>query len=113
MSFPVFPAVAGLSYPLKESLYKPKVRMDFENGTVQSRARFTRAKRRFALKWEKMPAEDKDKIERFFDNMGGDVFLWKHPITGKQYRCIFSEDTFGPSLVELDFYDLTLNIEEI
>lgn len=113
MSTPVFPVVAGLSYPLKESFYKPKVRTEFENGVVQSRSRWTRGKKKFALKWEKIPMQDKELLEKFFNDTGGDVFLWKHPLTGKQYKCMFTDDSFDASLVELDDYDLTLNIEEI
>lgn len=113
MCYPYFPKVSGLSYPLKESLYKPKVRTEFENGMVQSRPRFTRAKKRFVLKWEKIPLEDKENLETFFNDIGGGVFIWTHPQTDKEYRCLMSDDTFESSLVEFVWWDVNLNIEEI
>ena len=111
--YPNFPTIAGLSYPLREPFYKPKVRTEFENGVVQSRNRFTRGKKRFGLKWEKMPFDDCQTLQAFFDQTGASPFYWVHPLTGKRYTCIFSDDEFDPSLVELDFYDVTVNIEEL
>ena len=107
-----FPTVAGLNYPLKESTFYPKNRTEFENGAVQSRPRFTRAKRKFALKWDKLPLEEKNILEAFFIETGGGEFLWVHPLTGKEYTCLFSDDAFPADLVELDFYNVTVNIEE-
>ena len=111
--YPYFPAIAGLSYPLREPLYKPKIRTEFENGVVQMRNRFTRAKKRFALKWEKMPFEDAQTLQAFFDQTGANVFLWEHPLTHKEYKCVFSDDELDIAFVELDFADVTANIEEI
>ena len=112
-SYPVFPDIAGLQYPLKEQTYMPKVRTEFENGVVQSRNRFTRPKKRFALKWERMPFEDRQTLDAFFVSTGANVFLWTHPLTGVQYKCIFSDDEFSGDWTELDDSDLTVNIEEV
>ena len=113
VDYPTFPTIAGLSYPLREPLYKPKSRTEFASGAVQSRDRFTRARKRFALKWEKMPFADCQKLEAFFSKTGADPFYWIHPLTAKKYTCIFSDDEFDASLVELDYYDVTVNIEEV
>jgi hypothetical protein len=110
---PLYPDVPGLTFPMRESFFKPKVRMDFENGTVQSRARFTRGKKRFGLKYEKIDPVDCETLRAFFDARGGESFSFRHPLTGKTYICIFSDDDFDSSLVVGNWYDLTLNIEEI
>jgi hypothetical protein len=110
---PLYPEVPGLTFPLRESYFKPKVRTEFENGMVQSRARFTRGKRRFALKYEKIDPDDCESLRAFFDARGGEAFRFKHPLTGKIYACIFSDDDFDSSLVVGNWYDLTLNIEEV
>jgi hypothetical protein len=110
---PFLPSVDGLTFPLRESFFKPKVRTDFENGIVQSRARFTRGKRRFVLKYDKIDPADCETLRAFFDERGGQSFRFLHPLTGKQFTCIFSDDSFDPSLVEGNWYDVTVNIEEV
>lgn len=113
MAYPAFPDICPPQTPLKDPLYKPKVRTEFENGTVQSRPRFTRAKKKFVLKWEKISREDRETLEAFFDAIGADVFVYTHPVTGRQYNCIISDDTFDGAYTEGDLSDVTLNIEEI
>ena len=110
---PRFPDIAGLSYPLKEQTFLPKVRTEFESGVVQSRPRFTRPKKRFALKWSRLPYTDRLTLDAFFASVGADVFIWTHPLTGVDYKCIFSDDELGGDWVELDDSDLTVNIEEV
>jgi hypothetical protein len=110
---PQYPVVPGLTFPLRESYYKPKVRTEFENGMVQSRARFTRGKRRFGLKYDKIDPNDYETLRAFFDARGGESFRFLHPLTGKAYTCIFSDDDFEGSLVEGNWYDLSVNIEEV
>lgn len=112
MGLPRFPVVGGLSYPLREPLHKPKNRTEFENGTVQSRVRFTRSRKRFALQYKEIPMEDMERLQAFFDTTGADAFIFTHPLTGREYCCIISDDAFDASLVGLDWYDVNLNIEE-
>ncbi len=109
---PRFPDIALPQYPLRDPLFLPKVRTDFESGKVQSRPRFTRSKRRFALKWERLPMEDRQTLEAFFTQIGSDKFIWTHPATGQEYTCIMSDDELDATWTELDDSDVNLNMEE-
>ncbi len=110
---PQYPAIHNPTFPLRESFFKPKVRTEFENGTVQSRARFTRGKWRFGLKYDKIDPVDYETLREFFNVRGGESFRFVHPLTGKAYTCIFSDDVFEGNLVEGNWYDVTVNIEEV
>ena len=112
MGLPRFPVVGGLSYPLREPLHKPKNRTEFENGAVQSRVRFTKSRKRFALQYKEIPLEDMEILQTFFDTVGAGDFIFTHPLTGKEYRCMISDDDFDAALVRLDWYDVNMNIEE-
>jgi hypothetical protein len=110
---PYFPSVQGLTFPFRESFFKPKVRTEFENGVVQSRARFTRGKKRFVLKYDKIEYQDYEILRAFFDVRGGESFIFTHPLSKKQYTCIFSDDEFEASIVAGNWYDVTIKIEEV
>lgn len=112
MDLPDFPLIDAPDYPLKEPFYKPQVRNEFENGDVQARPRFTRGRKKFAVAWEKLPHEQYAVLENFFNERQGFLFWWKHPLTGRKYRCRFSGDQLDGELVELDYYKVTVNIEE-
>ena len=113
MTLPEFPqAIDAPEYPLKESFYKPQVRTEFENGSVQSRPRFTRGRRQFTLSWDAMPAEQYAVLEQFFNNYRGCLFWWPHPLTGRRYQCRFSGDRLEGELMRLDYYKVSLGMEE-
>lgn len=113
MTLPEFPQTLGApEYPLKEAFYKPQVRTEFENGSVQSRPRFTRGRHQFTLTWDAMPAADYATLEQFFNEFQSCLFWWAHPLTGKRYQCRFSGDKLEGELTELDFYKVSLAIEE-
>ena len=112
MELAVFPAIDAPDYSLKEAFFKPQVRSEFENGSVQSRPMFTRGRKKFSPAWDRLSAAQYAVLEQFFDEQQGNLFWWVHPLSGKKYRCRFSGDSLDGELVELDYYKLTLQLEE-
>lgn len=92
MALPRFPSITAPDYGLDERLYKPQVRQEFEAGYVQSRPRFTRARRRWSLSWSSLPEIEYQALAAFFTEHQGSAFEWEHPRTHVIHVCRFSGD---------------------
>lgn len=64
-----------------KSKYKPIMKHEFEANYVQTAPKFSRARRRFTLGWSALPDDEYDTLDAFFEQVAGDTFEWKHPIT--------------------------------
>jgi hypothetical protein len=108
-----WPSISNPGYPLKEEIYKPQIRQEFEANYVQSRPRSTRALMRFQMTWENMTEADWQTLSAFFRTTQGNFFTWVHPVSGVSYTCRFTSDTLESDLKENDRRKVTTQIEEV
>lgn len=79
-----FPNISKPSYPLSIGLENNSIMSKFEDGTVQSRPKFTRSRRTFKVKWNGLPNDEYLLLENFIRNeakYSAETFLWKNPAT--------------------------------
>ena len=72
--------------PLEEGGEENVIRSPMEAGYEKTRARYTRSRRNWAIRFENVTAEDKAAIETFHDTTvghGADSFSWTHPTTAE------------------------------
>ncbi len=100
-------------YPLEESVYKPALRTEFEAGYVQSRARCTRARRRFTLHWPAMAEAEYGALEEHFIANQGASFSWTHPVSSTSYTVRYAEDVIAGKPVLPGNRDVVVRLEEV
>ena len=89
-----FPQIAPPVYPLNEDWEDVGISNGFEDGTEQSRARFTRSRGTWVLHWTALKDSDYQTLMNFWrkDVKGkSQLFNWTHPITGIIYTVRFVE----------------------
>lgn len=70
------------------------IRTPFEAGYVQTRARWTAAKKEFTLSWDTLSDTNHTTLQTFFETTvkgGAESFIWTHP-SGTTYTCRFVDD---------------------
>ena len=97
---------------LAEKPTKGQIRSDFEAGYVYSRAKWTRARKRFDLTWDSMTNSDKNTLETFFNNNLGSTFTWEHPVSGTTYTVRFSDDSIDFDYVPHMYWQASVSLEE-
>ena len=100
-------------YPFKESVFDPINRTSFDSGDVAARPKFTRARKKFELKWDYLSPEEYAGIEDFFMALRGAAFVWQHPITGKEYTLLWSDDSLDATVPSLHYHSVTVRLEEV
>ena len=68
LTFPTLPAPA---FPVKMELEDPSISSEFENGSEQTRARFTRQRKRWNLSWPAMTNANRDTLMAFYASARG------------------------------------------
>ena len=79
-----FPNISRPSYPLSIETENNSLASKFEDGTVQSRPKFTRSRRTFSVKWNGLPNNEYmilDKFIRETVKYSAETFLWVNPAT--------------------------------
>jgi hypothetical protein len=110
----IFPStIPKPQYPFKESTFDPMNRTSFDSGDVASRPKFTRARKKFELKWDFLDDKEYADVEAFFTSLRGASFTWNHPITGKDYILIWSDDSLDVTVTMLNRYAVTVRLEEV
>ena len=56
------------NYPLGEELEDSTLRSTFEDGTVQTRQKFTRIRTTYTVEWTNLPDTDKSVLQTFYKN---------------------------------------------
>jgi hypothetical protein len=76
-----FPTIATPAFPISRETEDPAIRSTFENGTEQTRARFTRTRTTWTLHWPAMSNADRDTLRTFWDTVhgGSDAFDFIDP----------------------------------
>ena len=110
-----FPNISQPSYPLKETPEDNSIRSQFEDGSLQSRRKYTRSRMKYQISWSHLPSEEYIDLMYFIQNevYGSAVsFMWTHPQTGKQIEVrITNIETF--QLNTVDYYSGGLEQTEV
>lgn len=103
------------NFPLDEELEDSVLRSTFEDGTVQTRQKFTRVRTTYGVAWNNMPDEQKRVLENFFKSTvkgGALAFYWTHPQTGETKNVRFTEPPKF-SLTLIKFWDVSITLQEV
>ena len=98
----------------KEPEYEDNsITSQFEDGTVQSRRKFTKSRTTWNLKWGSMKQSDFLVLENFIKNVAhfkANVFNWTNPIDNVVYsvRCM----EFKASLKTVNYWEVSLKLQE-
>jgi hypothetical protein len=112
-NFPSLKAPTAFS----ESIQKKQIKTPFENGYVQSRAIWTRARRKFSLSWDNLPYAQLYGtgmlLDHFTGNVG-DTFTFTHPLTSEAVTARYSDDELSYERTKIPgYYKVSLNLEEV
>lgn len=121
-----FPNIAKPSYPLGIEFENNSLMSKFEDGTVQSRPKFTRSRRTFTVKWDGLRNEEYLILENFIRNVvkySAETFLWVNPATynsGDIYSLIEEEtievriaNVGKAEMTVLDRWNVELTLQEV
>lgn len=111
MEFPT--EIPKPEYPMKVEHENNSITSEFEDGTVQSRRKFTRSRKTWTLKWNKLKQEYYEILEDFIVNKvhhAALAFNWDEPAAGKTYevRCV----SFEKELVTVNYWNVELKLQE-
>lgn len=107
-----WPAIANPT-ACREVLNYPQVRTEFENGYVQSRVKWTRARRQWQLSWSQMTAAHWATLETHFTTCQGIPFTWIHPSTAVSYNVRFQDDSIETDILPNGNRTVRCLIEEV
>lgn len=110
-----FPKISNPSYPFKIRRESTSITSKFEDGTVQSRTKFTRSRSTFILTWDSLTQEEFDVLDDFIVNSAkftANSFSWENPVNGFTYtvRCT----SYGePEMHKLNYWRVNLELTEV
>ena len=115
MSNPLtFPStIPNPEYPFKPEYEDNSITSKFEDGTVQSRLKFTKSRKTWTLKWNGLPQEHYTTMENFIVNQAkhaANVFVWTNPVDNQAYsvRCT----KFNGEMKFINNWDVELQLQE-
>jgi hypothetical protein len=90
-------------YPLKEGRDDFTIKSATEAGVVKTRARYTKSRKSFQVKYENMSTTDKNLLDAHITAVKGaaDSFAWTHPASAVTYTVRYA----SPPEFELASYD--------
>lgn len=99
---------------LEETTPDPAIRSEFEDGSVQTRPRFTRMRRRWTLSWANIHKTQYEELSNFYrSRKGGSLsFTWTNPMNGGVYTVRFVGELTAKT-TEVDFYSVAVNLEQV
>lgn len=112
----IFPAgIRNPDYPLDEQLADPTLRSEYEDGSQQTRPKFTRIRKIFAVEWNSLPDTEKELLVDFYCNTvkaGAEAFDWTDPVSGKLYAVRFGS---APKIKAkmLHYYTVSITLNEV
>jgi len=109
-----FPVIETPQEVLTETVNAGTIRSDFEAGYTQTRAKFTRMRQTFELKWKYLPSTDYAVLKTYFESTaigGAQSFTWAHGTT--DYVCRFAEDRLTFDYIPPDYYQGGITLMEV
>lgn len=110
-----FPKISNPSYPLKIEREDNSITSKFEDGSMQSRRKFTRSRRKFTLTWNSLPQSEFDVLDKFLTetvSFASKSFMWTNPTNNEriEVRCTkYPEAT----LDVLNYWKLDIELTEV
>jgi len=104
--------LAGL--PIVERRENSVLRSKFEGGYVQTRPRFTRARRVWQITYNQLSSANKILIDNFIDTVlgGADSFTWTNPQNSTSYTVRFKDNpTF--SYTSYNRWNVNFTLEQV
>jgi len=104
---------------IKVISHRPSIRSPFEAGYVQTRSKWTTAKREFAISWKSMTAQSHASLLYFFETTcsGASSFIWHDPTansgSGVTREVIFLDDSLEFDNVHQDYFSGSIRIREV
>lgn len=108
-----FPNISPPEYPLEEELEDNSITSTFEDGTVQSRKKFTRSRTTWKLTWGAMPQDEWDTLKNFIKNQchfQAVVFDWNDPFGGGTHSVRVK--SVSASLTSVNYWNIELELQE-
>lgn len=99
---------------LDETTEDPAISTEFGTGIVQTRARYTRMRRTWALTWANMRGADYRALRAFYYSvLGGSLsFNWRNVKDDTVYQVRFKGELQGRHTV-LDCWNVSLTLEQV
>lgn len=110
-----FPEISKPSYPLKEDVENNSIVSQFEDGSMQSRRKFTRSRTKYYPTWNALPTEEYKTLKNFIQNVAhysAVTFLWTHPETGAEIEVRITNVT-DLQLQTVDYWSGSLELTEV
>lgn len=112
MNFPS--SIPNPEYPFKVEHEDNSITSKFEDGTVQSRLKFTKSRKTWTLKWNGMKQSHYNILENFIVNSAkhkANVFNWVCPADDTTYsvRCI----KFDAEMVFINNWNVEIQLQEV
>lgn len=118
-----FPNISAPSYPLKVKIENNSLASKFEDGTLQSRPKFTRSRRTFTVSWQSLKQEEYLILDDFIRNVvrySAETFYWKNPATynirngiGEEYVEVRIVNVGDATMNVLNYWSIDLTLEEV
>lgn len=110
-----FPTISSPSYPLKVQHQNTSITSNFEDGSMQSRRKFTRSRKTFTVKWESLPQSEYNTLNNFLTvtvGFAANSFSWRNPVDNVTYnvRCTKYENA---ELKMLNYWDVEIELTEV
>ena len=109
-----FPTIAKPSYPIDCETEDPVIAAGFENGSEQTRARFTRMRRRFALRWPALTNAQRETLNAFYvaRKGGSEAFIWTDPYDSTAYTVRF-DGTIKEIQINPEMWNVEITLREM
>ncbi len=111
LTFPI--TIPNPEYPFKVEHEDNSIATKFEDGTVQSRLKFTRSRQTWTLKWNGLPQNHYNTLKNFIVNVAkhqANRFNWTDPTDNTVYsvRCI----KFDEEMVFINNWNIEIQLQE-
>lgn len=110
-----FPEIRPPSYPIGMEVEDNSLRSNFEDGSMQSRVKFTRSRAKYTLKWNSLPQDEYDVLYEFITKTvkySAQSFNWTNPATNKEIEVRIT-NVSGIELSTLNYWTITLELTEV
>lgn len=113
-----FPNIQPPAYPWGEQREDNVLRSPFEDGSVQSRLRYSKGRKSYDIVWNAMPDGDYDKLEAFLDEIknGALPFSFVRPATKTRPATTLTlQLTATPKAIQNTYglWNVTMSVKEV
>lgn len=115
MANQAWPSIQAPSFPLQENMEDAVIRSDFAAGYEQTRAKFTRNRTTYGLKWPAMKSSDVESLRTFYKTTlgnGSGMCDWTYPGTSAVHAVRFNSPP-KITLVAPGIYQVECEIREV